>query len=376
MKKKILFICHSTYFGREPFDPNYGITFGFLNHYFKDDYYIIRHSLYKGGETRLYKGNDKQVFYKIPIIGLMPNIIRYIFEAIFNFIIILLNKPEIVVCIDPLSSAIPTFFRTLKYVKKIYFITPDFTLKRFENSLLNKIYFLMDRFCTLNCDSNIVCSQTVIDFKRKLYNNEQTKYFHMPNIPNPWIIENFTNSKKIENRIIYVGNVSRQIDFKYILKIYSDIKKEEKSLSINIVGEGDFKNELINFVNENKIDDVVFSGQLSYEDTLKEISVAEFGVALYNGAFNYDQFRDSCKIREYQALLTIPITTPVVKSNTSEIKKFNSGIVISSNSALSEVLLKLTLDKNYKKSLIFNMKINNNIYLNKYNEMFKLISNF
>jgi len=373
--KDLIFICHSSYYKDVPFDPNFGITFGFLNHYFGESgYSTIRHSLYKGGESRIYREGCTDNYYKVLFLGSLPNVIRYISELVVNFFILLFNRPKIVIAIDPLSCFIPSLLWKIGYIKKVFFITPDFAEERFENKILNKIYFFIDKFCTFNSSRNIVCAQTVIDYKISMYKAPGKLFFHMPNIPNPWVIDNLKNIKKVVNRIVYVGNISKQVDFYNIFKIFSAIKNKEKNISLHIIGDGDLKNSLVSYVRENDLEDIHFCGQLNYQDTLKEIAESEIGIALYNGSLSYDKFRDSCKIREYQSLLTIPITTLVVKANVDEIKEFNSGVIVNSNDMLSEILSKLLLATDYKRSFLYGMGTNNNLYLNKYKEMFSLVN--
>ncbi|MEI6490569.1 MAG: glycosyltransferase [bacterium] len=371
--KKIIFICHSAYRKGNPFDPNFGITFGFLNHYLKKDgYSAIRHSIIKGGESRIYKNGGEDSYFKIPFLGSLPDSIRYVGELISTFLFLLLNKPITVIAIDPLSCLVPSLLWKIGYIKKCFFITPDFAIQRFNNKILNKIYFAIDRFCTFNSDKNIVCSKTVIEYKQKIYNAPKDLFFHMPNIPNPWIIENFLNIPKIKNRIIYVGNISNQINFLEIFDAFEKVKVKFPNLSLVIVGGGRMEEKLRRIVEERGLKDLFFLGQLSYEQTLLEIAKSEIGIAIYNGSFNYDEFRDSCKIREYQALNVIPITTKIVKANAEEITKYQSGLILRDDDDFSEILSFIIDKKGH--TFKINMQNNNSIYNTKYLDFFKLIT--
>ncbi len=361
------------------FDPNYAITFGFLNYYFKDDYVVIRHSLFKNGESRIYKNGINGNYKKIYLIGVLPNVIRYIAEIIINIFYLIINKPTKIIAIDPLSCFVPTLLKKIGFVEKVFFITPDFAKQRFDNKVLNKVYFLIDRFCTVNSDINICCAKTVIDYKKNIYKNLNIskKFFHLPNVPNPWIIDKIKNLSKIKNRIIYVGNVSSQINFKEIFDVIFRSKEKHDDIHLIIVGKGDQEENLKRYLMENKIDNVYFLGQLAYEDTLKEIAKSEIGIALYNGSFNYDEFRDSCKIREYQALSTIPITSGVVKSNTDEILEYKSGVLLDNNTGeeIYDKIDKILSDESYKKDLHERAIKNYLIYADKYQDFYNLLKN-
>lgn len=367
---KILYIWHSVYLeSGDILDPNYSMTYGLLK--YPENHRVVRHSLYRGGESRIYK-ND--IYKKIWLIGKLSDPIRYIIEIIVNIFYLIIFRPDVVVAIDPLSCFSPTLFKKIGLTKKVIFITPDFSRQRFNNKLLNKLYFSVDKFCTLNSNVNICCSATVIDYKKSIYKNlDNKKFFHYPNIPSQSIIDNMKNLPKIKNRIIYVGTISSQIDFKHIFDAIFKLKKKCDRIHLAVVGSGDQEEDLKNYLMKSKIDNVHFLGQLSHEDTLEEIAKSEIGIALYNGNFNYNEFGDSCKIREYQALSVIPIASKIVKANASEISRYDSGILIDNNEKICCQINKILSDENYKKELQENAIKNYLIYTHKYGEINKII---
>lgn len=372
----LFFIGHSIYLkDSNVFDPNYAITFGFLNHYFKDNYSVIRHSLYKSGETRFYNFGVEGGYKKIPLVGYLPDFMRYFFESLVNLAILLLYRPNTVLGIDPLSCFIPVFLKKFNLINKVYFITPDYAKRRFDNPILNKAYYLLDKYCTLNSDKNICCSTHVINTKSRNYNIKDinTVFFHMPNIPNPWTIEKYNNYPKVKNSLIYVGNISSQLNFKELFYSVLELIDRYPDISLKILGSGDLVNSLNDILREKSIENIRFMGHLSHADTLEQIARAEIGIAVYNGSFNYDEFRDSCKIREYQALGTIPISTPVAVSNRMDIEKFKSGILVNSMSEIKEALIRIFDDPEFKKTLSTNSIRNSLFYIDRYDEYYKLI---
>lgn len=373
--KKILFIGHSVYNKDGSFyDTNNSVTYEFLEHYFKGQYSSIRHSLYKNGESCYYPDGVNNKSISLPLIGKLIDPLRYILEIIINFIFILVLRPKVILALDPLSGLSPVIMKKLGLVKKVIFITPDFSEKRFENKLINRIYFDIDKFVTKNCDYNLCNSIYVIKHKQNLYLDiDKNKYFHMPNIPNPWIIDEIKSKKlkKIKNSIIYVGAISSQIDFVNLFK--SLYESNNQNYELVFVGDGDKKNDLEDYVLKNNLKDKIkFLGQLPFREVLEEIAKSEIGIALYNGTLSYDKFRDSCKIREYQALSCIPITTDVVKANVEEIKNLNNGIIIDSSN-LSDGINKLLNNNEYKKEIISNIENNEDLYNKKFIEYKNLL---
>jgi len=372
--EKIVFVGHSIYLEEgKIFDPNYAITYEFLNHYFNSGYRVIRHTLYRGGETRIYARGVKNNYKKIKLIGYLPDSLRYLAEIVFNGIYLLYYQPTAVIAIDPLSCFVPALFKKIGLIKKVFFITPDFTKQRFGNRLLNFFYCILDKFCTLNSDKNLCCSKTVISYKEKIYKRSSGVYVHLPNIPNPWVINRLDGISKIKNRIIYAGNISSQIDFEIIFYQINKLKEKYKNITLYIAGTGSRESYLRQYVKKNKISNIYFLGQLSHEDALKEIAQSEIGVAWYNGAFRYDEFRDSCKIREYQALATIPLVSKVVKANCAEIQRYTSGIVINDADELYNRIDQILSNETYKKELQIHCRDNYLLYSNKFQEFYDLM---
>ncbi|MEI7720244.1 MAG: glycosyltransferase [bacterium] len=328
---KYFFIWHANFRGDDVSDPNPGITNAFLDKYFSEkSYIIIRHSLFRGGKTKVTFKNSEIRNRDFSHIGLLPDPLRYVVELMFNFYYVLAyGRGRVFLCIDPLSAFVPVLLKKIGYVKKVVFLTPDFSKKRFQNPLLNGIYFALDAFCTRGADVNVCNSSEVIRYKKEIYKNKGITYFHMPNVPPPWIVEKYKSIQKVAHKVIYVGNLGDDINlggFKELFAAIHESSKDYPDITLFIAGGGS-KLETLKAIAHDSAR-VIFLGVLSHEDTLKQIAESEIGIALYNGDNSYDEFRDSLKIREYQAFGTIPITTDVVKSNVEEIRSYGSGIIL------------------------------------------------
>jgi glycosyltransferase involved in cell wall biosynthesis len=373
--KNIIFICHSNYSNNIVSDANYGITFEFLDHFFKDQYSTIRHSLYKNGESRLYKDGIDSAYRRVPMVGKLPDPIRYVVEAFVSGAMLIRYRPKTVLAIDPLSALPAVVLKKMGFLKRVYFITPDFSEVRFENRYLNAAYFFIDKFCTKNSTKNICCSKFVIEYKMKRYGLDDSYFFHMPNLPNPWIVEEIEkkNIQKNEKQIIYVGNLSGQIDFEDILTSFNTLKMEHPELRLVILGKGDAEAHIKETISKLGVQDVDLKGQLSFRETLEEVAGSGIGIATYNGSFNYDVFRDSCKIREYQSLNTIPLTNKTVVSNAEEIQRFGSGFIMEDRGSMYDAFRAIINDSETRKNMLEGMKRNGDFYKNKYEEYKNLI---
>lgn len=373
-------IWHSDFKENKISDPNPGITGAFLDQNFPNRI-IIRNSLSKGGKSQIsfYKNNIEEKTTTFMWMKYLPNIFRYLIEPILIlFYLIKYGKNKTIFSIDPLSSLVPCMLKKNGYIKKVFFLTPDFSKgKRFNNAILNKVYFTIDKFCTEYANVNICNAKSVIDYKKILYPNiKSSKFFHMPNIPPQWLVDKYKNITKVVNKVIYVGNLSADINidgFKKIFNVVSNLKNKISTLQLVIVGDGVNKEYLMQIAKDKK--NIIFLGKIDFESVLKNIAESEIGIAIYNGDNPYDEFRDSLKIREYQSLGVIPIASAVVKSNSEEIKMYNSGILIDSISEnlLDDAIEKILTNAEFKVNISNNAINNHLIYSNKYSELKKLI---
>ncbi len=374
---KVIAIWHGVYRKGGVHEPNIFSDGVFLNKHFPDRI-IISNSLYAGGKTTVsfYVGNNLIRKKEFLWIKRLPDILRYIIESALNlFYLVRYGKYATVLAVDPLSSLMPCVLKKIGHIKKVLFLSPDYARKRFGNPLLNKIYFLIDSFCTHAADVNICNAQTVIDYKKYKYPAIRNQ-FHMPNIPPSWIIEKYKNIQKVKGKIIYVGDLGKDANiggFKELFEAIKSLEKEIPDIKLFVAGDGDYKNKLIEFAESRE--SIVFLGPLSHELAIKQIAESEIGIAMYNGDNNYDEFRDSMKVREYQSLGAIPITTNVVRSNKDEILKYNSGILLDEfkSDCLKRSILSVMKDEQLKNNLRINSVYNSEIYKNKYRDLLKLI---
>jgi glycosyltransferase involved in cell wall biosynthesis len=292
----------------------------------------VVHSLNTGGQSRIYPKGLGDAFISIPLVGKLPGPLRYILEVIVSFFYLLARRfkvPLVVVAVDPLSCFPAALLRKLFRIKLI-FITPDFAHRRFANPALNAAYMWVDKFCTLNAEVNLCWSKTVQEYKHKLYQSDSHRgnIISYPYVPAPWVREKFKNIPKVAQRLVYAGTISSQINFRELFDSFASLQKQFPKMSLVLAGDGEERKALQDYAAQMRYINIRFTGSIDYYETLREIAQAEIGVALYSGGFDYDEFRDSFKIREYQALGAIPLATAVVKANAREIRQYGSGIII------------------------------------------------
>jgi glycosyltransferase involved in cell wall biosynthesis len=348
---------------------------GFLRKYFPATS-VIRHSLQDGGESRFYPDGIENGYRIYRWLGALSSPLRYVGEVLFNFLILSNGNSKVVLAIDPLCAFVPLVLKQIGIVRSVIFITPDFSERRFKNSLLNWIYYQIDEFCTKRADINLCVSNLIIERKIQLYSVIPDNFFRLPNIPDPDSIAQFSLDKKLPCSFVFVGNISSQIDFSVTIEIVKKMQAYWPEASLHVVGGGDYLNGLELLVAAEGVNNVKFYGVLNHTETLAVISQCVFGVALYNGTLSYDKYRDSSKIREYQALSCIPITTSVVQSNADEIRHFGSGLIIEDMNLVVKQLIEITKNASKAEELRENCQRNFKSFSHKFEEYRELMTAF
>lgn len=331
---KIYYSWHTYYLSGIPFGTEYGV-FGLLKQILNTKrvgmkILFVSPPLNKDGKLRVCLSGKTENEINITKFGKIPELMRYPFEILLHFLSILIFKPDIIFSADPLSGIVPALLCKIGLSTKFYYINPDYYKVPKNKSITDTVYFFLDKLCTENSTKNICASSEVIKYKQHIYDFPVSKYYHFPNYPSYISVEKLKKTKKIVGRIIYVGSLSHDSNFIIMFDIIHKLHSQNPQIHLVIVGGGDRESELREYVEEHNYDEVTFMGHLTTSDTLSEIALSHFGLAIYAGKTKYDSFRDSCKIREYQALGAIPITTNVPRSNVNEIiaEKGSSGYVI------------------------------------------------
>ncbi len=290
---------------------------------------------------------------KLPIhIKIVP--FRYVSEIITTILYIFsIKRKEKIDCfigIDPLNAFVGVLFKKIGLVKKTIFHTPDYSKKRFDNPLLNKIYHSVDLFSAKNSDYVWNVSKKIL--KVRIHQGIiKQKLFVVPNIP--CMLSNSVKTKKNRFTLITLGQLSEQLDFD---NLFIAIKKVSKKYPVKliIVGDGPKKQELINKTRILKINNLIeFVGRKPHNMALKLISNSGIGLALYTKKWAFNLYGDSAKCREFFAF-GLPIITTKNHATIDDITKYNPGIIceMDSNEYASAIIKILNNYSMYSKNSI------------------------
>jgi glycosyltransferase involved in cell wall biosynthesis len=115
------------------------------------------------------------------------------------------------------------------------------------------------------------------------------------------LFQNIAKNKKIENKIVFVGNLLRfgkQRNLDSILSVFQNL--EEFSLTI-VGGPISESNKLINIIKELNLPNVTIKGRLSREETINEILSSSYGLLINSDDKHSRLFTSPLKYFEYLA---------------------------------------------------------------------------
>ncbi len=130
-----------------------------------------------------------------------------------------------------------------------------------------------------------------------------------------------------------VAGLTHSSVFDIVLDAFKNSSKKIPGLHLLIIGTGPYQEKLIQKVKKmNMSKNIIFTGQLSNEKLMKEVSVSGMALAIYTFSKKYSwvYYGDSKKAREYLAC-GVPVIITDVVSTSQDIGKFKTGLVIKPN---------------------------------------------
>jgi len=299
----------------------------------KKSFFYIRHSIDGRYFSQLFfysKGIQKYMVI-LPTIP-FPSILRYSSELFFNVIISMLIstinlKRVIFIGIDPLNALGGILLKKIRFAKITIFYSVDFSNTRFKNKLLNSIYLSIDSLSARKSTQVWNVSKRIFKLReQQKISPEKNKL--VPNVPVSTIKKIKNKKTKDEHRLITLGILNNQLDFKNLIYAINSITNKGKNVSLAIVGTGPEKVYLQNLVTELNLDKhVFFLGYLEHKKALEEIAKSDIGLALYNGSWSFNYYGDSLKCREFFSI-GLPVISTNTHSTVEDITEYKAGIIV------------------------------------------------
>jgi len=298
-------------------------------------------------------GKEKKHVESIVIKG--PDIFYFIKDFFYTIYFVIKTKKKYDVCIaaDNLNAFSAWILKKFSYVDKLVYWTIDYTPKRFENNLLNKIYHWIDRFCCYKADLIWNSSKKMKDarIKNGMDIKKCVKEIIVCDGCHFNDIERLSDDKVDRSKLVFMGHLVRGKGVNLIINVMPELIKKYPDISLTIVGAGQEEETLKNLITELNIKDkVVFTGFIKdHKDLEKTIASCGVAVAPYVPDPNsYTFFSDVGKVKVYLAC-GLPVLVTDVPEIAKDIQDQKAGLIFDYNkeSLIKNIGILLDNDKEY-----------------------------
>ena len=212
------------------------------------------------------------------------------------------RRYSVCIGIDSLNAFAGILLRMTGFVEKVVFYVIDYTPRRFNNSVVNAVYHILDRFCVAHSDFvwNISIRIQAVRYKQGL---RSTK-----NLLVPVGIERNTRRatrgyETDHQSLIYAGHLAKSKGIDLIIEAMTEIAKKFPNASLQIVGSGSDETRLKQMVEELGLGDRVhFKGAMDHDALMEYLPSRGVGIATYvDDPSSITYFADPTKPKEYLA---------------------------------------------------------------------------
>lgn len=291
--------------------------------------------------------------------------ILYIKDLIYTLIWCLKfrKKWDLYFAAGNLNPLVGIFLKKLGMVKKVVYYSMDYYPKRFENNVLNYIYYELDKFCVKFSDETWNTSSQMVKAREKKMGMKGKDYNRQYTVPGGiW----FYKAKRLpiekidKNKIVYRGSLLPHMGVELAIKAIPNILKKIPNARLEILGGGPEEKKLKNLAKElNVSTKVKFRGWIKDRQELEKlISDGVIGLATFNTDVLDEKVKnaDPGKIKDYM-VMGLPVITTKALFYYKKIEEKKCGIVIDYDpSQLAWAVIKLLsnekLLRDYRKNAL------------------------
>lgn len=314
----------------------------------KTPYTYIGYPLYAGEKSLITTYNGKKDTTKKFGSSLkLPLILKSLHETWFTLSFLRENHQDLVIAIDPLNALATVLAKKMGFAKKVIFYTVDYTPKRFPNKLLNDIFHKIDEFCVRNADAVWNVSNKIVE-RRQEQGVPASKNKYVPNAPSFKVGKPLPANKANQFSVMMVTGITHAPAFTMVIDAISSLIDKYPSIRLSIIGGGPAEQEFKNKVASSKLKGhVEFLGQLDHTALLNTLPKGGLGLAIYTSDYDWVNYGDSMKAREY-LLSGLPTIITDVVSTGDDILKYDAGLVVKpTKQDIQKGIEKLIKDKTY-----------------------------
>lgn len=317
---------------------------------------VIATHVFTPGTSQAFKNYCNKKKFETLFIGhsVFGNVLTWGFGTLDTFWKVLKTgrKYDLYVGFDNLNAFVGIQLKKLGRVKKIIFMTPDYSHTRFKNPILNNIYHLLDYYCLRNSDF-VWNSSSVMVYereKRGISKKYRTKQIMVPDGTD--VVEQVPFAKRNRYEIVFVGHLKTGMGLELLISEFRKIQSKIPKAKLLIIGSGPIESKLRQMAKGLNIEFTGFIGNLP--KVYKLITKSMIAVAPYEKN-TLSENTDPGKVKLYLSA-GLPMVITKVPLVALEIAKEECGIAVnpSKSEEFGKALLKLLTNENLLKQYIKN----------------------
>lgn len=211
----------------------------------------------------------------------------------------------------------------------------------FNNKFIIKFFSILEVYLYRKAHYIVINSIGFMDYIVKKANVDSNKIIFIPNAAREYEV-NPIDKEDEYFKVIYTGNIGLAQDVDFLKELVNNLA--EKNIRITIVGYGQKKNELFNFIKENKLDNVTIENPTTRNECLKLNANHDVGVLALNNKEVFDTVLPG-KLIDYMSS-GLPVVAAVSGYSKELIEKNQTGFVSESRDAAEIVEYILMLKNN------------------------------
>jgi glycosyltransferase involved in cell wall biosynthesis len=332
------------------------IDFTYIEHPFKSSIDVLGST-----GTRIYSYENGKLLKKIILDNPKgPEFVFWIRDVMQSVYIGLKSKKkyDLIICLDCLNTLSGIFLKLFGKTNYLIFYTIDFTGQRFSSKLLNSLYILLDKMAYLFADEVWDVSDGMRILRKKLNYKLDSKKEKI--VPIGIFPQDFQSISKTRNKykIIYLGSLTYIMGVQLAIDALPVLLKHFPKLTMEIIGTGEYKDELLRLVKKKKLESVItFLPTIDRRLIISELYSGTIGIAPYiNKEGSFKKYCDPTKVKEYFGA-GLPVIITKVPLIHRDISKYPLGISIHYNKTeYIDAIDKILSDKKFYQKCLDNIR--------------------
>ncbi len=263
------------------------------------------------------------------------------------------DKPDLIIIREiPLAPTV-IFFAKIFKIKVILDVAEHFPAlmkvsKKYNSNIFSKFmistlnfYDFIEKISVKNSDKILTVVEESKNRLIKEYGLKEKNLYVVSNTPEtipPFYVKKIVNDKL---NIIYTGNVDGVFRGLKTLLLAATLLKENNNIVFNIIGDGSELNSLIEFKNNNGLDNVNFLGKFEHDKLLQYLYTQDIGIVPHEKTDEIE-YTIPNKLFDYMSY-SLPVITSSAKPLKRITESIDCGFVFEAGNpeSLADLILKI-----------------------------------